>query len=541
MKRKVKHLLSALLALCMAFGLYSLPVWAAEASPAETGTRDNPWDISAEAGADNVSAWYEGTAESGYTLIISGEGRMSATYRSMEPPWKSIKSDITAVEIREGVTNVGAYAFNFCRALKTVSLPESLTEIGSYAFHCTCVKRMTIPVNVQSIGRMIATPTTYYEILGSPENVNNHAFSTSLVSAPDKVAAEALNAKTNVSALIVLNGGTYGSTDEDLANLSYGLKAPVKAGSYFGGWYKDAEFSGRRLAADRNGRVTANINNIYYAKWSDTPEESPAPPTEEYKEVTAPEDAGSAADAITLPDGYTWQGSDSSVVLIPGGTVKATAVAEDGSTITYEISKNPELIREADDEYEDAPGRKPAKYYEIGQEGKIVIKSTGTLEKLREVRVDGQTVDSSHYALESGSTILTFTNAYLDTLSAGDHNVQLAYEFGNVEVLLKVADSAAPTDVPEGSPSPAPSGTPEESPSPAPSGTPEESPSPAPSGTPEGSPSPAPSDTPEGSHTPVPSEPDTATPSPAPSQTPSDDTGTTPRTMAAMQAEPDQT
>ena len=109
--------------------------------------------------------------------------------------------------------------------------------------------------------------------------------------------------------------------------------------------------------------------------------------------------------------------------------MKATAVAEDGSTITYEISKNPELIREADDEYEDAPGRKPAKYYEIGQEGKIVIKSTGTLEKLREVRVDGQTVDSSHYALESGSTILTFTNAYLDTLSAGDHNVQLAYEF----------------------------------------------------------------------------------------------------------------
>jgi len=289
MKKRVQHLLSALLTLCMAFTLYSLPASATEAAPAGAGTKDSPWDISAEAGTDNVSAWYEGSEENGYTLIVSGEGRMTASFRSVDPPWKSIKSNIVSVEIQNGVTNVGAYAFNFCKALKSVSLPDSLTEIGTYAFHSTGVKHLTVPVNVAVIGRMIANPTTYYEVLGNPEDVNNHAFSTSLVSVPDQETAEALNACTNVSAIIVLDGGVYGETDEDLANLSYELIAPVKADSYFSGWYRNADFSGQRLSTDRNGRTTTNINNIYYTKWSDTPEESPSPvPSDTPEESPSP-------------------------------------------------------------------------------------------------------------------------------------------------------------------------------------------------------------------------------------------------------------
>lgn len=223
MKKRAKHLLSALLALCMTLCMHGLPASAAEAASAGTGTREDPWDISAEAGTDKVSAWCEGSEQSGYTLFITGEGRMTASFRDADPPWKSLKGSISAVEIGEGVTNVGAYAFNYCRALKTVSLPESLTEIGTYAFHYTGVKRLTVPAGVQTIGRMIANPTTYYEVLGNPKDVNNHAFNTSLVSVQDQETAEALNGKTNVYAIIVLNGGVYGETEEDLENLSYGL------------------------------------------------------------------------------------------------------------------------------------------------------------------------------------------------------------------------------------------------------------------------------------------------------------------------------
>ncbi len=457
---------SVLLALCMTLGMYGPPVSAAEAAPAGTGEKDRPWDISAEAGTDNVNAWYEGSEQSGYTLFITGEGRMTASFRDEDPPWKSIKGSITAVEIGEGVTNAGAYAFNFCRALKRVSLPESLTEIGTYAFHATGVKHLTIPANVQTIGRMIANPTTYYEVLGNPENVNNHAFNTSLVSAPDQSAAEALNGKTNVSAIIVLNGGVYGETEEDLENLSYGLIAPVKEGGYFGGWYRSADFSGGRLPQDRNGRTTTNINNIYYAKWSDAPEPTPEPDVE-YKEVLVPADIENT-EQIELPEGYVWK---EPVELIPGGTVTATAVSEDGNIIVYQLSKNPELIPDGD--YQETPDGKPVKVYEAGKDEGLTVRATGALEKLRSVKVDGKAVDAGDYTLKSGSTILTFTKAYMDTLSEGEHTVTLDYEVGSVELLVRVegrSDSGDPSDP---TPGPGDSGDPADpAPGPGDSGDP---------------------------------------------------------------------
>lgn len=289
MKRRVKCMLSLLLVQCMAF---IFPVVSAQA--AEPGTKDAPWDISAVAGIDHVKAWLEGSEQEGYTLYIEGEGRMTDTFRTIDPPWKSVKSNIAAVKIGEGITNVGAYAFNFCKSLTSVSLPESLTEIGTYAFHSTRVKRLVIPAAVNTIGRMIANPTTYYEVLGSPAVVNNHAFSTSLVSVADQAAAEALNPQTDVLAIIVLNGGIYGETDDDLANLSYGLIAPKKEGFTFEGWYQSADFAGQRCLEDSRGRTAVNINHIYYAKWAETtvtptpsPEPTPTPETTPSPEPTS--------------------------------------------------------------------------------------------------------------------------------------------------------------------------------------------------------------------------------------------------------------
>nr|WP_300868292.1 leucine-rich repeat protein [uncultured Acetatifactor sp.] len=500
MKKRAKHLLSAMLALCMTLCMYSLPI-SAEAASAGTGTKDDPWDISAEAGTDKVNAWYEGSEQSGYTLFITGEGRMTASFRDAEPPWKSIKGSITAVEIGEGVTNAGAYAFHFCKALKTVSLPESLTEIGTYAFHITSVKHLTIPVNVNTIGRMIANPTTYYEVLGNPENVNNHAFNTSLVSVPDQSAAEALNGKTNVSAIIVLNGGIYGETEEDLENLSYGLIAPVKEGSYFAGWYRNADFTGQKLATDRNGRSAVNINNIYYAKWSDTPDPGP---DADYEEVLVPEDIDNV-EQMELPDGYVWK---EPVELIPGGTVTATAVADDGSVIIYYISKNPKLI--LDEECQETPDGKPMKTYEAGKDDGITVRATGALEKLQSVKVDGKEVDAANYTLRSGSTILTFTKAYMDTLSNGEHTVTLDYEVGSVELLVKVTGQTESTDPMPGpaDPTPAPA---DPTPGPADPAPGPADPTPGPA-----DPTPAPTDPTPGPADPAPGPADPQDPTPAP-------------------------
>ena len=57
-----------------------------------------------------------------------------------------------AVEIPEGVTEIGAYTFRYSEVTSIV-LPESLTKIGDYAFEYSALESVHIPQNVESIGR----------------------------------------------------------------------------------------------------------------------------------------------------------------------------------------------------------------------------------------------------------------------------------------------------------------------------------------------------------------------------------------------------
>ncbi len=281
MRKENNSLLLAVLALCVSLGCIFLPLPVlASGVFAGSGSADFPWIISATEESDEVKAWLKEDGAGGYTLCIEGKGRMTESFRDIKVPWEEVKQKIHAVEIGEGITNVGAYAFNFCRSLTQVLLPEGLEKIGTYAFHSTGIKHLIIPAGVNTIGRMIANPFTYYEVLGNPSNVDDHAFSTSLVSVLDSATAEALNAKTSVLALIVLDGGIYAETDEELNNLSYGLIVPKKEGFTFGGWYQSADFSGQPGKEDERGRTAVNINHIYYAKWEKaviTPTPTPTP------------------------------------------------------------------------------------------------------------------------------------------------------------------------------------------------------------------------------------------------------------------------
>jgi len=76
--------------------------------------------------------------------------------------------------------------------------------------------------------------------------------------------------------------------------------------------------------------------------------------------------------------------------------------------------------------------------YMKGDRGGATIKCTGALEDFVSVEVDGAVVDHSNYTLESGSTILTFTAKYLNTLSVGKHEVTMNYTYGSVDTNLTV-------------------------------------------------------------------------------------------------------
>ena len=67
-------------------------------------------------------------------LTVSGKGRMPDYSGSALAPWYDYRDQITALEVEEGVTSIGSYAFFDCTGLTSVSLPESLTKLGRSCF-----------------------------------------------------------------------------------------------------------------------------------------------------------------------------------------------------------------------------------------------------------------------------------------------------------------------------------------------------------------------------------------------------------------------
>jgi len=72
------------------------------------------------------------------TMIISGTGDMT-DFEEDKAPWHGEFWRIFHVEIRDGITSIGTYAFSRLTDLMSVSIPASVAKVGCGAFN-TCVK-----------------------------------------------------------------------------------------------------------------------------------------------------------------------------------------------------------------------------------------------------------------------------------------------------------------------------------------------------------------------------------------------------------------
>ena len=91
----------------------------------------------------------------GDTLLISGRGDMANYEWKKDPlsaPWEAYSKQIKCVVIRDSVTSIGNYAFQYCTSLTSVTFSSSLKTIGEGAFYeCTSLESIVIPDSV-SIG-----------------------------------------------------------------------------------------------------------------------------------------------------------------------------------------------------------------------------------------------------------------------------------------------------------------------------------------------------------------------------------------------------
>ena len=72
------------------------------------------------------------------TLTLEGNGAaVSDTQWQNSYPWSDFASTIKAVNIKDGITEIGAFAFNDAKKLKTVTATNSVKKVGAYAFSNT--------------------------------------------------------------------------------------------------------------------------------------------------------------------------------------------------------------------------------------------------------------------------------------------------------------------------------------------------------------------------------------------------------------------
>lgn len=112
-------------------------------------------------------------------LTISGTGDMY-DYTMSSPSWDAYSSSINSVVVEDGVTRIGAFAFNYYTSLQNVTISNCVKSIGKCAFANTSISSIEIPNSVTEIGnasfqscdQLISVVIGY-----SVTSISNYAFS----------------------------------------------------------------------------------------------------------------------------------------------------------------------------------------------------------------------------------------------------------------------------------------------------------------------------------------------------------------------------
>ena len=149
-----KRLLSAILSFCMLLTMAPTVAFAAEDDdgstvPATSGT------CGAEGSADSVKwALTDDDGDGSYTLTISGSGAMAdytsnIKHKDAKQPWQAGATGvgiekITKVVVSDGVTSIGAFAFNGLTGVSEYDIGANVNTINQWALETSAAKAFNL-------------------------------------------------------------------------------------------------------------------------------------------------------------------------------------------------------------------------------------------------------------------------------------------------------------------------------------------------------------------------------------------------------------
>ena len=114
-------------------------------------------------------------------LSITGSGAMYDYTAEALAPWYGQLANITTINLPDGLTSIGAWAFYDCDAISSISIPNTVTAIGNEAlYHCSSLTSVSIPNSVTTLGYEAfanCTLLTNVSLGSSVTSIGGYAFS----------------------------------------------------------------------------------------------------------------------------------------------------------------------------------------------------------------------------------------------------------------------------------------------------------------------------------------------------------------------------
>ena len=325
---------------------------------------------------------------------------------------------------------------------------QSIINLGtpeSYGF--------TVPQDKEfygwKIGNEIYLPGEYLEITSNLTAVAQYIGSTS----PQV---------TTHTVTFNLDGGTMTGTNpvtvDDGAKVTRPTTDPTKDGNAFEGWYADAGLN-NEFDFD-NTAITADTT--IYAKWRDHSSVAIGTTTGgkySSNELHAENETSSMNATLPVNGSITLTATADAGYHFVGwyeGVIGSSYFVEDHTTTlissnaTYTTTVTDTLVIravfEADTPSADLTITGDNQTFTLGDSNNITITCSGALNDLTAIKVNGVELEEANRELESGSTVLTLKNSYLNTLSVGTYTVTFEYGANSKDATLNVVEATNNND-----------------------------------------------------------------------------------------------